>query len=136
MDASVVKITTYEELQKRIEFLDGLKEEQELILKEDNKKVYASMQPANMVKRALAKMKEDRELKHDAASLGLNMALEYVIGKVFKKNSSLGAYLKSTVVEQVAGFVLDKYGDKIQGIVSGLLAKFVAFIQRKESKES
>ena len=136
MDASVVKITTYEELQKRIEFLDGLKEEQELILKEDIKKVYASMQPANMVKRALAKMKEDRELKHDAASLGLNMALEYVIGKVFKKNSSLGAYFKSTVVEQVAGFVLDKYGDKRQGIVSGLLAKFVSFIQRKESKES
>ncbi|MBS1635611.1 MAG: hypothetical protein JST26_06770 [Bacteroidetes bacterium] len=129
----IPKISSYEDLHKRIEYLDGLKEEQELVLKEDLKNFYASMQPANMIKHALAKMKEDRELKHDAAQLGLNMALEYIIGKIFKKNSSLGAYLKSTVAEQAAAFVLDKYGDKIQTVVSGLLTKFVSLIQRRNS---
>lgn len=117
------KITSYETLRARIDYLDTVKEAQEEALKADLKQVLESLQPANLLRSAVENIKHDRDLKNQTGELGLSLGLDFLVDKLFKKSSSTGAYIKATLVEQAAAFILDRYGDKIEALVQRLTAK-------------
>jgi hypothetical protein len=123
------KITSYEALRARIDYLDTIKEAQEEALKADFKQVLESLQPVNLLKSAVENIKQDRDLKNQAGELGLSLGLDFLVDKLFKKNSSTGAYIKATLVEQVAAFVLDRYGDKIEALVRRLTDKLRSLLK-------
>lgn len=126
-------INSYAALKLRVTYLETLKEAQEEELKNDFRNVLASLQPANLVKSALHNITHDDELKSDAGSLGLNLGLDFLVGKLFNKNGSIGSYLKAVVAEQVIAMLMNKYGDRIGELVGTLKDKLVTFFQKKEA---
>lgn len=130
-------ISSYAALKLRVTYLETLKEAQEEELKKDFKNVLVSLQPANLVKSAIHNITHDDELKSDAGSLGMNLGLDFLVGKIFNKSGSIGSYIKATIAEQVIAMIMNKYGDKIGelagGLAGGLKDKLLSFFQKKET---
>lgn len=130
-----VAISSHADLKKRIHYLESLKDEQEEEVKQDMKAFFHSMQPSELIRNMAANLRDDQQFKADAGAVGLNYALDFVMGKFFGKNSSIGAYIKSTIMEQVIGFVIRNYGDKIGDLAGTLKDKLVSFFQKQTPRE-
>lgn len=101
-------ITNHVELKYRIMQLHAKKAEQEEMLKRDVKELAYMIHPASVLKNSLTGLTHDIELKQDLGELGLEAGTNYLIGKLFRKNTSLKGYVTSFVMQRVASALIRK----------------------------
>lgn len=130
-NSSQIKIDSYEALKLRMTELSELKDEQELILKKDIHQLYEAIQPANIIKNALRKYEQQPQLKTDTTTLGVILGMEFVAGKIFSKNNSFGQVIKTAVIPPVAGFLVERYGDKVERATGFIMKKLISFFEKK-----
>lgn len=128
-------IGSYAELKARIAYLDSIKEEQEEVLKENIREVYESLQPAELIKKAIYNIGHDEELVHDAGHLGASMGLNFAIGKLFGQDKSIGGFLKTVVAKQVVSFIYKKYEPQVGDFLGQLKENIVDFFKSPMSKD-
>lgn len=130
-NSSQIKIDSYKALKLRMAELSELKDEQELILKNDFHQLYEAMQPANIIKSALRQYEQQPQLKTDTTTLGVILGMEFVAGKIFSKNNSFGQVIKTAVIPPVAGFLVERYGDKVERATGFIMKKLISFFEKK-----
>lgn len=126
-----IKIDSFSALKLRVAELNDLKDEQEQILKKDIHRLYEAMQPANLIKNALRQYEQKPQLKTDTTTLGVILGMEFVAGKIFSKNNSFGQVIKTAVIPPVAGFLVERYGDKVERATSFIMKKLISFFEKK-----
>jgi hypothetical protein len=105
------------ELKHRIMQLHAKKAEQEEMIKRGVKELAYMIHPVSVLKNSLTGLAKDTEVKQDVRKLGLEAGANYLIGKLFSKNSSLKGYLASFVVQRLATTLIRR---NPQAIFSGL----------------
>jgi len=129
-------ISSVSELKARIAQLEIVRDEQEAVLRKNLCAVYESLQPAELLKSAIANIRSDSELKNDAGGLLGSMGINFLLGKLFRKNNSIGGYVKAMAAEQVVTFLYKKYEDKIHAFLGNITDKLFGLFRSDEDKES
>lgn len=114
------KIHTYKELTLSISQLTELKEAQEAELKRGVKETYEHFRLKNILKRTVKDLAHDEEFVND----GFKAASNFVIGKLFNKNSSLKRLVTSILLEKLITPLVKNSKEKIASFITDLLAKY------------
>lgn len=131
------KITSHKELKQRIAYLESIKDKQEEVLKQNLFEVYKSLQPAELIKSAIQNIRSDEEIGTETGALVGTLGIDFLVGKLFKKDDSIGSFLKTLVARQVLHALYNKYQDKIHGFMENFTDKVVDFFDfGKPGKES
>jgi hypothetical protein len=117
------KITTYEEVTRRIAELNAVKEAQEVELKNNLTEVYQNFQLKNILKNAVKDLAADKEFRQDGITAATGMATDLVIGRLFNKNNSIRGYITSLLVEKLALPFIKNNKEKIFSFISNLISK-------------
>jgi len=113
------KIHTYKELTLRISQLTDLKETQEAELKHNVREVYEHFRLKNILKRTVKDLAHDEEFINDGFKAGAN----FVIGKLFDKNSSVKRFVTSILLEKLITPLIKNSKDKKVSFITNLVAK-------------
>jgi hypothetical protein len=117
------KITTYEEVTRRIAELNAVKEAQEVELKNNLTEFYQNFQLKNILKNAVKDLAADKEFRQDGITAATGMATDLVIGRLFNKNNSIRGYITSLLVEKLALPFIKNNKEKIFSFISNLISK-------------
>ena len=134
MEKQATKIDNYLALKQQIAVLESQKETQELVLKSNFQAVYHSMQPYNLLKSALLQVREENKV---AGTMSGDAGIDFVVGKIFKKEESGGEALKSLILSEILHILYHKYHDKIHEFIGNMTDKLIDYVSkdRKESPE-
>lgn len=129
-------IVTLDDLRGRIAYLETIKTKQEDVLKLNLVEVHRSLQPIELIKSGIDKLRTDTEVQEKAGGLIGSLGLNYVVGKLFKnrKNTPTG-FVKSLVVQQVASFLYKKNEKTINRFVGNLTKRALRKIHALEDEE-
>jgi len=114
------KINNYKELTIRISQLSDLKDGQEAELRQNVKEVYESFRLKNILKRTVKDLAHDEEFINNSFKAGAN----FVIGKLFDKNSSVKRFVTSILLEKLITPLIKNSKDKIVSFITDLFAKY------------
>lgn len=128
-------ISSVAELRARIAQLEIVKEEQEDQLRRDLCTVYESLKPAELLKSVISNISSDSELKNDAGGLIGSMGINFLAGKLFKKNNSIGGYVKALAAEQVIAFLYKKYESQIHTFMGNMTDKVFNLFKQDDTKK-
>jgi hypothetical protein len=106
-------IGSHAELKQRIAYLESIKDDQEETLKENMREVYQSLQPAELIKKAIHNIRHDEELVQESTHLGVSLGLDLLVGKIFGKDKSMGGTLKSFAAKQIISLLYKKYEPRV-----------------------
>src|SRR4051812_33041590 len=101
-----VVITNHVQLMHRIMHLNAQKAEQEERLKHDFKTLYYSLHPVMLLKDSLSTFASDQGVQTNVAKIGLRTGVNFVIGKILGKRSSVKGFLSSLLLEKVVSKTL------------------------------
>ncbi len=113
------KIHSYEELTLRISELSNLKEVQEAELRRNVRETYEHFLLKNILKRTVKDLAHDEEFIND----GFKAVANFVIGKLFDKNSSVKKFVTSILLEKLITPLIKNSKDKIVSFITDLFAK-------------
>lgn len=106
-------VPDYVGLRHQIMQLNAKKEEQEELIKHQVKELYYSIHPATILQNAITEVSENTKMHNNIAKVGLTAVTDYIIGKIFRRNSSIRGYFSSIAVEKITEFVLSKHPNLI-----------------------
>jgi hypothetical protein len=112
-------IHTYKELILRVSELSDLKETQEAELRQNVREVYEHFRLKNILKRTVKDLAHDEEFIND----GFKAAANFVVGKLFDKNSSVKRFITSVLLEKLITPLIKNSKDKIVSFITDILAK-------------
>ncbi|HTA61236.1 MAG TPA: hypothetical protein VK835_02220 [Bacteroidia bacterium] len=118
------KITTYEELTLRINQLNGIKDAQEIELKNNLNQVYQKFQLKNILKETVRDLANDAEFRGDGFKAAGNMATDFVVGRLFNKNNTIRGFIATLLIEKLVTPLITNNKDKILSFISDLVSKF------------
>jgi hypothetical protein len=121
---SMSKIHTYDELSLRINQLNSLKDAQEIALKNDVQELYKRLQPKNILKETVKDLANDEEFRGNSFKAAKSMATDFVVGRLFNKNSSVKGFIATMLVEKIVAPLIEKNKGKIVDFVANLVAKY------------
>lgn len=122
-------IGSYEDLKRRVAYLESVKDEQEETLKENIREVYQSLQPAELIKKAIYNIRNDEELVEDSTHLGVSLGLDLLVGKIFEKDDSAGSKLKAFAAKQVISMIYKRYEPRVHLLLGELKEKVIDLFQ-------
>lgn len=134
MEKQTPPISNYLALKQQIAVLESQKEAQGLVLKANFHEVYQSIQPANLLKNALLRVREENEV---AGTMAGDAGIDFVVGKIFKKDASGGEALKSLILSEILHVLYHKYHDRIHEFIGKMTEKLIDFVnpEKKEEQE-
>ena len=118
-----IKITTYEEVTKRIAQLNDKKDIQEIELKNNLKEVYENFQLKNIIKNTVKDLASDKEFRQDGITAATSFATDLVVGRLFNKNNSVRGFVTTLLVEKLALPFIKNNKEKIFSFISNLVSK-------------
>jgi chromatin segregation and condensation protein Rec8/ScpA/Scc1 (kleisin family) len=118
------KIHTYNELTLRINELTGLKDAQEIALKNDFKELYKKLQPKNILKETVKDLAHDEEFRGDSFKAIKSVATDFVVGRLFNKNSSVKGFIATMLVEKLVTPLIANNKNKIVDFITNLVSKY------------
>jgi len=118
------KIHTYNELSLRINQLNDLKDKQEIALKNDVKELYQRLQPKNIIKETAKDLANDTEFRGNSLKALKNIATDFVVGRLFNKNSSVKGFIATVLVEKLVAPLIANNKTKIVDFITNLVSKF------------
>jgi hypothetical protein len=121
---STTKINSYNELTLRINQLTSLKDAQEIALKNDVQELYKRLQPKNILKETIKGLANDEEFRGDSFKAVKSIATDFVVGRLFNKNSSVKGFIATMLVEKFVAPLIEKNKGKIVDFVANLVAKY------------
>lgn len=95
------KIDYHDVLSRRIDQLQTEKLEQETALMLGFNELADSFNPLVIVKKSLHEMVDDQQLKGDLLKVGLHLGANYLIGRIWKRQT-VRSYLSAVVVEELS----------------------------------
>jgi hypothetical protein len=113
------------ELKQRIAYLESIKEGQEETLKQNMREVYQSLQPAELIKKAIHNIRHDEELVKESTHLGVSLGLDLLVGKIFGKDKSMGGTLKTFAAKQIISLLYKKYEPRVHLFLNEMKDKVV-----------
>ena len=129
-------IVTNEDIKDRIAYLEVIRDEQEEVIKMNLVEVHKSLQPMELIKTAIDKVRDDAEIHEKAGGLIGTLGINYVMGKVFRnKKNTIGGYVKGILIQQAASFLYKKNEKKINGFITNLTRKAMRKIHALEDEE-
>jgi hypothetical protein len=132
MEKQTPPISNYLALKQQIAVLESQKEAQELVLKANFHEVYQSIQPANLLKNALLRVREENEV---AGTMAVDAGIDFVVGKIFKKDASGGEALKSLILSEILHVLYHKYHDRIHEFIGKMTEKLIDFVNPEKNGE-
>ncbi len=130
MTNSFGNIKNYTDLQFRIMQLNSLREEQELELKNGVKELYNSMHPISILKHTLAGLVSDKQVRFDAAKIGLDFGSDFLIGKLVGSNLNLTKYFSSIILQKASDYLLNNHPEKIAWGIEKITNLFKSFSKK------
>ena len=121
------EINNHLELKRMIMKLNYKKAEQEEEIKFHIKELYYSFHPLTIIKNGLNSVLHTPEITDDIKNVGVNVGLDYLIGRIFKRSTSIKGFITSMIVEKLAEKLLTKNPDLIKNginIVADLIGRF------------
>ncbi|HXD92851.1 MAG TPA: hypothetical protein VNX01_06525 [Bacteroidia bacterium] len=118
------KIHTYDELSLRINQLNGLKDTQEIELKNNLAEVYKRFQLKHILKETVKDLAHDEEFRGNSFKAIKGIATDFVVGRLFNKNSSVKGFIATMLVEKFVAPLIEKNKGKIVDFVANLVAKY------------
>lgn len=119
------RFTTNAALNDRIAYLENLKEKQEQRLQDNLVEIHKSLQPIELVKNAIDKIRHDVEVGQKTGGLVGSIAVNYIASRLVKDKRTPIGFLKSLVVEQLASAVYRKNEKKINGLVRRVTSRWM-----------
>src|SRR6185437_15102266 len=116
------KIHTYNELSLRINQLNDLKDKQEIALKNDVKELYQRLQPKNIIKETAKDLANDTEFRGNSLKALKNIATDFVVGRLFNKNSSVKGFIATVLVEKLVAPLIANNKTKIVDFITNLVS--------------
>ncbi|MDB5272409.1 MAG: hypothetical protein JWO58_776 [Chitinophagaceae bacterium] len=135
MSIGLTNIKNHAELRFKIMQLNNLRAQQELELKKSITELYQSMHPVNLLRKSISDLASDKQVKFDAAKIGLNFGSDFLIGKLLGSNTSIKKYLSSLVLQKATDYVLNNHPEKIAWGVKKITNLFHSFSKTKEENE-
>lgn len=132
MENQTPSISNYLALKQQIAVLESQKETQELVLKANFQAVYQSIQPVNLLKNALLRVREENEA---AGTMAGDAGIDFVVGKIFKKDASGGEALKSLILGEILHVLYHKYHDRIHEFIGKMTEKLIDFVNPEKNEE-
>ncbi len=132
MENKTPSISNYLALKQQIAILESQKELQELVLKTNFQEVYQSIQPVNLLKNALLRVREENEV---AGTMAGDAGIDFVVGKIFKKDASGGEALKSLILSEILHVLYHKYHDRIHEFIGKMTEKLIDFVNPEMKEE-
>jgi desulfoferrodoxin (superoxide reductase-like protein) len=126
-------VSNYDQLKAQIAVLEVQKETQEAALKVQVQAVYHSMQPAHLLKSALLHVRAEN---HVAGTMAGDAGIDFIVGKMFKKDESTGEALKSLILSEILHVLYHKYHDKIHELIGNMTEKLIDYITPQKPEES
>lgn len=127
------KIQTYNELTLRINELTSLKDAQEIALKNDVKELHKKLQLKNILKETVKDLIQDEEFRGNSFKAVKGIATDFVVGRIFNKNSSVKGFIATMLVEKLVAPLIANNKNKIVDFVTNLVSKFSH--KKEEEKE-
>lgn len=127
-----ISINNYNELQQRIAAVRLKKVEEETQLKNSIKEYSKTFSPTYLIKKSLHNLANDNEVQTDFAKVTLNTGIDFIIGKILGKYSSVKGFLSASIAERISRVVLNE--DTNQWAVKAIDA-LKALLQKNETKE-
>lgn len=112
-----------EELKVRIAYLERVKDIQEEVLRRNIVEVHKSLQPMELVRNAIDKIRQDTEVGEKTSGLIGSLAINYLAGKLVRDKGTPIGYIKSVVVSRIASFLYRKNEKDINGFIGNLTRK-------------
>lgn len=106
-------IDSYDALKMRIEALRLQKNEQEIQLKKSIKAFTKTLSPAHLIKKSLHQLSADEGVKTDLTKVTLNTGVDFLIGKIFGKYSSVKGFLGATIAEKASRLIINEDNSKM-----------------------
>ncbi len=106
-------VTNISELRARIIQLNHIKESEETEIKRNAMEIYHSIHPINVIKEVIHGLSSNEEAATDIKNAGLNMGLDFLIGKIVGRTSSLKGFLSSMLLEKISHLTINKYSKAI-----------------------
>jgi hypothetical protein len=119
----IKEINNHVELELCIIKLKEEKLRQEDELKQKIKNFANNLDPLVLVKDALHKMAENKEIQFDAMKVAFNYGSNYLIEKIFGKNTGFKAYITEVLTGKIIATLVDKYLPELLSSISNLLRK-------------
>lgn len=107
-------ITNHTQLMHTIMHVNASRVQQETDIKHQLKEIYYSIQPAALMKKAMGSVIDSPEIRKNVAQSAMSLGAEFLIGKLFRRGSSLKGFISSLVVEKVAEYALNKQPDLLK----------------------
>lgn len=121
-----IEVNNHLELKQVIMKLNYRRAEQEEEIKHNLKELYYSFHPLTIIKNGLGSILHTPEIKDDIKSIGVNMGVDYLVGRLFKRGSSIKGFIASMVVEKLA----EKLFSNNPGLLKNGLSKLVDIVER------
>ena len=118
------RFTTNASLNDRIAYLESLKDKQEQRLLDNLVEIHKSLQPMELVKNAIDKIRNDVEVGEKTGGLFGSIAVNYIANRLVKNKRTPMGFIKSLVVEQVASALYRKNEKKINGLVRKITSRW------------
>jgi len=101
-------INSYTDMQKRVDELSLLANQQEHLLKSQFNHILENINPLEIVKDSLSTLLKDKEVQDNFSTKAVSLGANFVIEKILGRNRSIIGYFSSIIVEKYATPLLKK----------------------------
>lgn len=130
------KIVTNDDIKDRIAYLEIIREKQEEVLKMNLVEVHKSLQPMELIKTAIDRVRDDVEVQEKAGGLIGTLGVNFLTGKLFRnRKNTIGGYVKGLVIQQAASFLYKKNEKGINRFIGNLTRKALRKVHVLEDEE-
>jgi hypothetical protein len=120
------KISDHIALKQRLMHLRSEKFEKEELIERNVKELYYSLDPVVIIKNAVRRIGEDKELRHDVLASALNIGSDFIIGKLFRSNKSIKGFISSLFLERLSSNYVGNHISEIKSTLGSLLNRFIS----------
>ena len=117
-------ISIHQDLIILIQEVRDSKELQEEKLKELFQELIHALSPLEVAKSSIHGLVNDKGTQFDLLKGGMNLGVDYLIEKVFKKNSSIKGFLSSVFLEKVSSSFIQNLSVDIIVVISCFFKKY------------
>ncbi|MDP5171160.1 MAG: hypothetical protein NWR72_13020 [Bacteroidia bacterium] len=127
---ATTKTDYHDVLSRRIEQLHTKKQQQEEGLKRSFDELTDSLNPLQIMKQSVHDMVTDRELKDDLIKIGLSLSVNFLIGKIWKRQT-VRSYLSAAVAENISNTLINN--GTASELVAGLATRATTLLLKSSS---
>jgi hypothetical protein len=80
----------------------------------------------------LLRVREENEV---AGTMAVDAGIDFVVGKIFKKDASGGEALKSLILSEILHVLYHKYHDRIHEFIGKMTEKLIDFVNPEKNGE-